>query len=81
MSPPWVHHVRRTFGIGFCQYEGTALLVDDDTVVPKWTHLCHPAEDGSTAENRVRLVLAVGSAVWVGVHMLRPWVRRWLRNR
>lgn len=78
--PPWVRHVKRILGVGFCHYESTALTVDDDGVVPKWTSLCHPNPDGGHMENRIRLGLALGSCLWVFVHLMRPWVLRWSRR-
>lgn len=62
-------------GIGWCTFEGTALAVNDPSVLPRWTDLCHPREGAPTAEQRARLVLAVGSVGWAAVHLLAPWVR------
>jgi hypothetical protein len=70
-----LRHAKRIAGAAFAQYEGVALLVDNDRVVPKWTTVCAPDPDGSVAANRVRLALAVSSSVWVAQHLLRPWVR------
>jgi hypothetical protein len=75
--PSWL---ARTIGTGIAHYEGVALTVGDAETVPPWTSLCHPNDDGSPTENRLRLGLAVGSVTWTAVHLLRPWFVRWFRR-
>lgn len=85
MLPPAVrrarHQAARILGIALAEYEATALTLDDDTILPKYSHYCWPNPDGTPAENRARLGLALASSGWVVVHLLRPWVALLFKRR
>lgn len=84
LSRVWVsellHRLRLRLGIGFCTYEGAALAVDDEEILPPWTWWCRPREDAGDHENYLRLLVAVLSVGWTAVHLLAAWVR-WLYAR
>lgn len=75
-----IRWVRPRAGVVWCTFEGTALSIGDDSILPPWTSLCRPREEASDRENNVRLILAVASVGWTAVHLLAAWVR-WLHAR